>query len=83
MSRQTFGIVALLLGVWLIGFSALWLAPEPGAGRHEATANDPAPIYRVNARTSSVYQDPSGRYTLFVRNVLREERDAPDDTSPL
>ena len=81
MSRQTFGVVALMLGVWLIGFSALTLAPQPGAGRHEATANDPAPIYRVNARTSSVYQDPSGRYTMYVRNVPRVERDAQDDTA--
>ncbi len=80
MSRQTFGVVALLLGVWLIGIFALSLAPEPGAGRHEATANDPAPIYRVNGRTLSSYQDPSGRYTVFLRNVLREERDAPYDT---
>ena len=80
MSRQTFGVVALLLGVWLIGIWALSLAPEPGAGRRVATGNDPTPIYRVNGRTSSVYQDPSGRYTLLVRNVLREERDAPDDT---
>ena len=80
MSFQTFGVVAFLLGGWLIGIWALSLAPEPGAGRHEATANNPATVYRVNARTSSVYQDPSGRYTVFVRNVLREERDAPGDT---
>ncbi len=83
MSLQTFGVVALLLGVWLIGISALSLAPEPGAGRYEATVNGPATIYRVNARTSSAYQDPTGRYTLFVRSVQREDRDAQYDTPPL
>ena len=60
MSRQTFSVVAPMLGVLLIGFSALSLAPEPGAGRHEATANDPAPFYGVDARTSVVVDQLDG-----------------------
>jgi hypothetical protein len=29
----------------------------------------------VNTRTSSVYQDPTGRFTVYVRTALRDGND--------
>ena len=63
MFGKTFTIVASLFGIWLIGVGALAFGP---------TGNDTirTTVRPANAIVSIPYQEPSGRYTVYVRTPM-------------
>lgn len=60
MFGKTFTIVASLFGIWLIGVGALAFGPSG----NDTTRMTVRP---ANAIVSVPYQEPSGRYTIYVR----------------
>ena len=79
MSHHTVTIAAVLLGAWVTGISLLALAPHSIARGDAATEAGRTPIYNLDSRVSSVYQDPSGRYTVYVRSPGRDDPEFYDD----
>ncbi len=73
MLRQSIVLASTLFVVWGMGVAMLALNPyaNPTAG----LANGDGPRYLVNTRTSSVYQDPTGRFTVYARTALRDDSD--------
>ena len=64
MFRKTLTTTAIMLGVWLVGVGILATGPF-GDGSGERTAIRPA-----NGIVSFPYQDPSGKYTVYVRTPI-------------
>ncbi len=64
MFGKTFIITSSLFGIWLLGVGALAFGPT-GSDSGERTAVRPA-----NAIVSVPYQDPSGKYTVYVRTPM-------------
>ena len=79
MSHHTVTIAAVLLGAWVSGILALALAPHSIARGDAANEADRTPIYHLDSRVSSVYQDPSGRFTVYVRAPMRYTPEFYDD----
>ena len=63
MFGKTFTITASLFGIWLLGVGALAFGP---------TGNDTArtTVRPANAIVSVPYQEPSGKYTVYVRTPM-------------
>ena len=73
MSRHTVTIAAVLLGAWVTGIAVLALAPHSTTHGDAANEVGRTPIYSLDSRVSSVYQDPSGRFTVYVRAPVRDD----------
>ena len=71
MTGKTFKITASLFGIWLLGVGALAFGP---------TANDTArtTVRPANAIVSVPYQEPSGKYTVYVRTPMVTTVDLAD-----
>ncbi len=63
MFGNTFTITASLFGIWLIGVGALAFGPS-GNDTTRMT------VRSANAIVSVPYQEPSGRYTVYVRTPM-------------
>lgn len=74
MLRQTVVIIAFLLSGWMIGVGFLALDPHPSARTDAAIDYGRGALYLASTRTSA-YQDPTGRFTVYVRTPLRDYRD--------
>ena len=74
MLRQTVVIIAFLLSGWMIGVGILALDPHASAGTDAAIDNGRGPLY-LASKSTSAYQDPTGRFTVYVRTPLRDYRD--------
>ncbi len=63
MFGKTLIITASLFGIWLLGVGALAFGP---------TGNDTArtTVRSANAIVSVPYQEPSGKYTVYVRTPM-------------
>ena len=55
-----------------MGVAILALYPDANSSTDLAASDALGPRYLVNARTTSAYQDPTGRYTVYVRTALRD-----------
>lgn len=76
MLRQTIVLASTLFAVWGMGVAVLALNPHAGADMGAVIADANGPRYLVNMRTSSTYQDPTGRFTVYIRTALRDSSDA-------
>ena len=59
-------------GLWLLGLIGLVLVPQPYDQRVaylDGAAASGNSTYYVHTRTSSLHQDPSGKYTVVVRGI--------------
>ncbi len=74
MLRQTVVIIAFLLSGWMIGVGVLALDPHASARTDAAIDSGRGPFYLASMSTSA-YQDPTGRFTVYVRTPLRDYRD--------
>ena len=61
MLGMTGRIVGVILGLWLVGFGLLVLAPD------ERAAGDRGRVRPADAVVVTPYQAMSGRYTVFER----------------
>ena len=75
MLRQTVVLVAVLFSVWGLGVGMLALKPQASTRIDAVIENGRGPLYLVNTSTTSTFQDPTGRYTVFVRTALRDFRE--------
>ncbi len=75
MLRQTIVLAATLFVVWGMGVAILALYPDANSSTDLAVSDALGPRYLVNTRTTSAYQDPTGRYTVYVRTALRDRSD--------
>jgi hypothetical protein len=73
MLRQTAVIIAFLLSGWIIGVGILALDPHASAQMDAAIDYGRGPLYLASMSTSA-YQDPTGRFTVYVRTPLRTYR---------
>ena len=73
MLRQTVVIIAFLLSGWIIGVGILALDPYASAGTDAAIDNGRGKLYLASMSTSA-YQDPTGRFTVYIRTPLRDYR---------
>ncbi len=64
MFRKTVTTIAIMSGVWLVGVGILATGPF-GDDSGERTTVRPA-----NAIVSVPYQDPSGKYTVYIRTPM-------------
>ena len=72
MFRQTFVLVSIMFAVWGMGVAGLAL----NAGSSTTMGKAHGARYLVNTRTTRAYQDPTGRFTVYVRASLRDQDDA-------
>ena len=63
MFGKTFIITASLFGIWLLGVGALAFGPT-------GSDTDRMTVRPANAIVSVPYQEPSGRYTVYVRTPM-------------
>ena len=63
MFGKTFTITASLFGIWLLGVGALAFGPT-GSDTSRTT------VRPANAVVSVPYQEPSGRFTVYVRTPM-------------
>ena len=75
MLRQTIILASTLMVVWGMGVAILALNPYANSATDLANSDALGPRYLVNTSTSSVYQDPTGRFTVYVRTALRDGSD--------
>ena len=75
MFRKTVTITGIMLGVWLVGVGVLALGPH-GSDDSNRTTVRPA-----NGIVSVPYQDPSGKYTVYVRTPMVTAVDLHDENS--
>ena len=75
MLRQTFIVAAVMFTVWGMGVAGLALNSGAPADTSAAIGDAHGARYLVNTRTSRVYQDPTGRFTVYVRAALRDRDD--------
>ncbi len=75
MLRQTIVLASTLFVVWGMGVAILALNPYANSATDLAISDADGPRYLVNTRTTSAYQDPTGRYTVYVRTALRDRSD--------
>ncbi len=75
MSHNTVTIPAVMLGIWMSGVSALALVPHSIARGDAANA---VGRYNLDSRISSVYQDRTGRFTVYVRASVRHDPELYD-----
>ena len=75
MLRQTIVLASILFVVWGMGVALLALNPHADSATDLAISDAVGPRYLVNTRTSSAYQDPTGRFTVYVRTALRDRSD--------
>ncbi len=78
MFRQTFAVVAVMFAVWGMGVAGLALNSGASADTSAAIADAQGARYQVNTRTTRAYQDPTGRFTVYVRTSLRDRDDASE-----
>ncbi len=76
MLRRTVVVAATLLGVWAIGVSALAFVPQHSTDVEAGVPNVRYVLNRLDANVFFSYQDPSGKYTIFVRSPVRANSDA-------
>ncbi len=74
MLRQTTTIIAFLLSCWIIGVGFLALDPYASAVTDAAIDNGRGTLH-LASMSMSAYQDPTGRFTVYVRTPLRGYRD--------
>ncbi len=75
MLRQSIVLASTLFLVWGMGVAILALNPYTNSDTDLAISDALGPRYLVNTRTTSAYQDPTGRYTVYVRTALRDGSD--------
>ena len=63
MFKKTFTVTASLFGIWLLGIGALAFVPT-------GSDTDRTTVRPANAVVSVPYQDPSGKYTVYVRTPM-------------
>ncbi len=76
MLRQTVVLTSMLFAVWGMGVAVLALNSNASADVVSAISDAQDMRYLVNMRTSSTYQDPTGRFTVYVRTAWRDRSDA-------
>ena len=76
MLRQSIVLASTMFVVWGLGVAMLALNPYATSNTDLANSDALGPRYLVNTRTSSVYQDPTGRFTVYVRTALRDSSEA-------
>ncbi len=76
MLRQTVVLASTLFVVWGMGVAILALNPYANSTADLAIGDAHGPRYLVNTRTVSAYQDPTGRFTVYVRTALRDSSEA-------
>jgi hypothetical protein len=72
MFRQTVVAVSTMFAVWGLGVAVLALNTDASADMNAGIADAESARYEVNTSTSSAYQDPTGRFTVYVRTALRD-----------
>ncbi len=75
MLRQTVVLASTLFVVWGMGVAILALNPYSNSAADLAISDAHGPRYLMNSRTTSAYQDPTGRFTVYVRTALRDSSD--------
>ena len=75
MLRQSIVLASTLFVAWGMGVAMLALNPNANSNTDLANGDALGPRYLVNTSTSSVYQDPTGRFTVYVRTALRDAGD--------
>ena len=75
MLRQTVVLTSMLFAVWGMGVAVLALNSDASADMESAMSHAQNLRYLVNTRTSLIYQDPTGRFTVYVRTALRDQID--------
>ena len=75
MLRQTIILASTLFVVWGMGVAILALNPDANSDTDLAISDALGPRYLLNTSTSSAYQDPTGRFTVYVRTSLRDGSD--------
>ncbi len=76
MFRQTFVVASIMFTVWGMGVAGLALSSGASADASATMGNAHGARYLVNTRTTRAYQDPTGRFTVYVRTALRDRDDA-------
>ena len=76
MLRQTFVVAAVMFAIWGMGVAGLTLNSGAPADTSAAIGDANGARYLVNTRTLRSYQDPTGRFTVYVRASLRDRDDA-------
>ena len=76
MLRQTVVLTSMLFAVWGMGVAVLALNSNASVDVVSAISDAQNVRYLVNTRTSSTYQDPTGRFTVYVRTAWRDRIDA-------
>ncbi len=76
MFRQTFVLVSVMFAVWGMGVAGLALHSGASVDTSATMGNAHGARYQVNTRTTRAYQDPTGRFTVYVRASLRDQDDA-------
>ena len=78
MLRQTVILTSMMFAVWGMGVAVLALNSNANTDVVSAMSDARDVRYLVNTRTSSAYQDPTGRFTVYVRTAWRDRSDATD-----
>ena len=76
MFRQTFVLVSIMFAIWGMGVASLALNAGSSADTSATMGKAHGARYLVNTRTTRAYQDPTGRFTVYVRASLRDQDDA-------
>ncbi len=76
MLRQSIVLTSMMFAVWGMGVAVLALNSNASTDVVSAISDAQDVRYLVNTRTSSTYQDPTGRFTVYVRTSLRDRDDA-------
>ncbi len=75
MLRQTVVLTSMMFAVWGMGVAVLALNSNTSTDLVSAISDAQDARYLVNSRTSSAYQDPTGRFTVYVRTAWRDRSD--------
>lgn len=71
MFRQTATIALVTLALWAVGLMVLELVSNDLGDIDEVTANVHRGLYSTGSSVASVYQDSSGRFTIYFRTPQR------------
>ncbi len=76
MLRQTVVLTSMMFAVWGMGVAVLALSSDASVDVASAISDAQDVRYLVNTRTTRAYQDPTGRFTVYVRTAWRDQIDA-------
>ncbi len=76
MLRQTVVLTTMMFAIWGMGVAVLALNSNATTDLVSAISDAQNVRYQLNTRTTRSYQDPTGRFTVYVRTASRDQFDA-------